>query len=45
MYNPNVKYFIREQQDQELSVSFLHRMFPAKVSFLVINKERAVNLL
>ena len=45
MYNPNIKYFIREQQGQELSVSFLLWMFPVKVSFLVINKERPVNLL
>jgi len=45
MYNPNIKYYIRGQQGQELSVSFLLRMFPAKVSFLVINKERPVNLL
>ena len=45
MYKLNVKYFIREQQGQERSVSFLLRMFPAKVSFLVITKERAGNLL
>lgn len=39
MYNPNVKYFDREQQNQELSVSFYLECFLPKVSFLVINKE------